>query len=208
MSTPSWLKEKDPGQKNIFDLDSGRRERDDALELVSRKEFMEGVERVVDSLVGKRMTGEDIREVCTTRDVVPHHPNAWGAAINSMVIKGKMVRTKEFRQMKATKSHARRTPVYLVTREVAPKESLSDKLMDIGVEDALLMDGYDDCVVGVLERFGMEPIILYDKEKVIEKIMKESPGGSYQEALEYYEFNQLGGWHGDKTPGFLVRLFE
>ena len=27
----------------------------------------------------------------------------------------------------------------------------------------LFMDGYDDCVVGVVERFGMEPIICYDR---------------------------------------------
>ena len=86
--------------------------------------------------------------------------------------------------------------------------TLSDKLLDIGVEDALVMDGYDDCVAGILERFGMATVVLYDKEKVIEKIMKESPGCSYQEALEHYEFNQLGGWHGDKTPGFLVKLHE
>ena len=83
---------------------------------------------------------------------------------------------------------------------------LSDQLMDIGVENVLLMDGYDDCVIGILERFGTEPVVLYDKEKVIKKIMDESPGGSYEEAVEHYEFNQLGGWHGDKTPGFLVRL--
>lgn len=84
--------------------------------------------------------------------------------------------------------------------------SLEDKLLDIGVEDALVMDGYDDCVLGVLERFGMEPIVLYDKAKVIDKIVSLSPGGSREEAVEYYEFNQLGGWHGDKTPGFVVKL--
>ncbi len=83
---------------------------------------------------------------------------------------------------------------------------LSDRLLDIGIENVLVMDGYDDCVIGVLERFGMDPVVMYDKEKVINKIMDESPGGSYEEAVEYYEFNQLGGWHGDKTPGFLVRL--
>ena len=83
---------------------------------------------------------------------------------------------------------------------------LSDRLLDIGIENVLVMDGYDDCVIGVLERFGMDPVVMYDKEKVINKIMDESPGGSYEEAVEYYEFNQLGGWHGDKTPGFLVKL--
>jgi hypothetical protein len=85
-------------------------------------------------------------------------------------------------------------------------ETLADKLREIGVENAMVMDGYDDCVIGVLERYGMEPIVLYDKEKVIQRIMDLSPGGTYEEAVEYYSYNQLGGWHGEKTPGFLVRL--
>ena len=85
-------------------------------------------------------------------------------------------------------------------------ETLADKLREIGVEDALVMDGYDDCVIGVLERYGMEPIVLYDKEKVIQRIMDLAPGGTYEDAVEYYEFKQLGGWHGEKTPGFLVKL--
>ena len=87
-------------------------------------------------------------------------------------------------------------------------ETLADKLREIGVENALVMDGYDDCVIGVLERYGMEPIVLYDKEKVINRIMDLSPGGTYDDAIEYYEFKQLGDWHGERTPGFLVRLCE
>jgi hypothetical protein len=75
----------------------------------------------------------------------------------------------------------------------------------MGVESTLTMDGYDDCAVGVLERYGMEPIVIYDKERVIEKLMDEGCD-SYEGALEFYEFNQLGGWHGDGTPGFLVKL--
>ena len=86
-------------------------------------------------------------------------------------------------------------------------ETLSNRLLDIGVEDALVMDGYNDCVIGILERYGMENIILYDKEKVIQKLIDDGCD-SYEGAVEYYEFNQLGGWHGDKTPGFLVRLPE
>ena len=83
--------------------------------------------------------------------------------------------------------------------------TLAERLLALGVEDALVMDGYDDCVVGILERFGMEPIVLYDKEKVIQQLMDEGCD-SYEEALEFHEFNQLGGWHGDKTPGFVTPL--
>tara|TARA_R100000306_G_C4324330_1_gene116845 strand:+ start:219 stop:530 length:312 start_codon:yes stop_codon:yes gene_type:complete len=82
---------------------------------------------------------------------------------------------------------------------------LAEQLLDLGVESALTMDGYDDCVIGILERFGMESIVIYDKEKVIEKLIANGCD-SYEGALEFYEYNQLGGWHGDMTPGFLVKL--
>ena len=69
------------------------------------------------------------------------------------------------------------------------------------------MDGFNDCVVGILERCGMESIVIYDREKVVAKLI-DNEGWSYDEALEFYEFNQLGGWHGTKTPGFIVWLPE
>ena len=84
-------------------------------------------------------------------------------------------------------------------------DTLADRLLELGVEDALVMDGYDDCAVAVLERFGTERIILYDKDMVIAKLMDEGLD-SYEEAIEFYEFNQLGAWVGDQTPGFLIKL--
>ena len=83
--------------------------------------------------------------------------------------------------------------------------TLAEQLLDLGVESALTMDGYDDCVIGILERFGMESIVIYDKEKVINQLMDEGIP-TYEEALEFYEYNQLGAWLGDTTPGFLIRL--
>jgi len=56
--------------------------------------------------------------------------------------------------------------------------------------DAKLMDGYDDCIIGICNRFGMESIVLYDQEKVIEKLMQD--GMTCEEALEFFEYNQLG----------------
>ena len=88
------------------------------------------------------------------------------------------------------------------------KASLSDRLLEIGVESVLTMDGYDDCVVGVLHRYGLKDnVMVYDREKVLEKIMCLSEC-SHSEAEEYYEHNQLGAWVGEGTPAFLVRLPE
>jgi hypothetical protein len=83
--------------------------------------------------------------------------------------------------------------------------TLAERLLAVGVEDALVMDGFDDCAIGILERYGMGSIVIYDKGKIIEQLMADQ-GYDYGEADEFYEYNQLGSWHGDKTPGFLVRL--
>jgi len=83
--------------------------------------------------------------------------------------------------------------------------TLAERLSEIGIDDAVIMDGYNDCVIGVLERYGMESIVLYDKAKVIDKLIEDGCD-DYEGANEFYEFNQLGAWVGDKTPGFLIKL--
>ena len=35
------------------------------------------------------------------------------------------------------------------------------------------MVGYDDCIIGICERFGQEPIVAYDRAKVIAKLMED-----------------------------------
>lgn len=70
-------------------------------------------------------------------------------------------------------------------------------------DNALLgMDGYDHCIVGVCERFGQEPILCYDKGKIILELMRDMTG---EEAEEFFEFNQIGAWVGDRTPAFLIK---
>jgi hypothetical protein len=67
--------------------------------------------------------------------------------------------------------------------------------------DLLVMDGYDDCIVGVVERYGQPPIVCYDKNKVLERL--EADGMDRDGAEEFFSFNQIGAWMGDATPCFL-----
>lgn len=67
--------------------------------------------------------------------------------------------------------------------------------------DLLVMDGYDDCIVGVVEGFGHRPIVCYDKERVLLRL--RSCGMEEDDALEFFYFNQIGAWIGDSTPCFL-----
>lgn len=71
---------------------------------------------------------------------------------------------------------------------------------------ALTMDGYDDCILGTVERFGLEPIYCYSLDKVIAKLQKD--GMTYEEAWEFYEFNMVGAWMGDGSPCFMVSSME
>jgi hypothetical protein len=80
------------------------------------------------------------------------------------------------------------------------REQLAEQYGD----DILLMDGYDDCVVGVVEQFGRPPIVCYDRELVIRKLMED--GMTQEEAEEFFEFNQIGAWAGDRTPCFMTSL--
>ena len=68
--------------------------------------------------------------------------------------------------------------------------------------DLLIMDGFDDCIVGIGTRFGSEEFVIYDYAKVIAQL--ESWGMTYDEAVEYHEFNQLGAYVGDHTPAFMI----
>lgn len=68
--------------------------------------------------------------------------------------------------------------------------------------ELVFMNGYDDCIVGVVERYGMEPVVCYDKNKIIKKLMND--GTSHEDAEEWFYFNQIGTWWGETTPCFLT----
>jgi biotin synthase-related radical SAM superfamily protein len=67
--------------------------------------------------------------------------------------------------------------------------------------EIVLMDGYDDCFVGLVERAGQEPVACYSHALVIEKLIRD--GLSRAEAIEFHEFNQAGAYVGPRTPCFL-----
>jgi hypothetical protein len=76
-------------------------------------------------------------------------------------------------------------------------------------EEALLADGFEDAIVGISERIGREPIVVYDKDKCIEILAAQMTSDDedddpYTMAVEYFEFNVIGAWMGDGTPEFIT----
>lgn len=71
-------------------------------------------------------------------------------------------------------------------------------------EGALTADGFDDAIIGVAERCTQPPLVVYDADKCIE-ILKQRLGVATDDAVEYFTFNVLGAWVGERTPLFLWR---
>jgi hypothetical protein len=74
-------------------------------------------------------------------------------------------------------------------------------LLDEIAEGAILLDGFDDCIIGISEQFGEDVRVIYSKEKILDKLSEEM---TIEDAVEYYEYNILGGYFGEQNPIFLV----
>lgn len=73
----------------------------------------------------------------------------------------------------------------------------------VDMEETMLQaDGFDEAILGTAKRCGQTDIIAYDVAKIIDILMTRD-GMDYDEAIEYFEFNILGGWHGEGTPCFV-----
>lgn len=86
-----------------------------------------------------------------------------------------------------------------------PEQSIREKLADAYGEDMLFMDGYDDCIAGVVSRCGNPTIVCYDFDMVIKKLMAEDDM-TEEDAMEWYSYNMLGSGMGDMTPCFIELL--
>jgi len=67
----------------------------------------------------------------------------------------------------------------------------------------IILDGYDEAIIGYAERFGMEPSICYDRDIVIRTIMRDM-GIPREAAEEHFLFNIIGAHFGDANPVFLT----
>ena len=69
-------------------------------------------------------------------------------------------------------------------------------------EVALMADGFDEAILGISQRVGMEDVVAYDRDKCISVLM-DRDGMSQEDAVEYFEFNVAGAYMGENTPVFI-----
>ena len=65
-------------------------------------------------------------------------------------------------------------------------------------KEALFIDGHHNAIIGVGQRCGQLALAVYDNAVIRANLMAE--GMDETDAIEFFEFNILGGWHGEHTP--------
>lgn len=95
-------------------------------------------------------------------------------------------------------------------------------LEESGCETLLFADGYDDCIIGI--SYGSEPRVVYDQDKIIDKLAAQYADESdpnfdeedgfdpRSEAIQMFEYNIGGSYVGEQTPLFITvyseRIYE
>jgi|WetSurSiteA1Bulk_404760.scaffolds.fasta_scaffold488624_1 hypothetical protein len=83
-------------------------------------------------------------------------------------------------------------------------------------DEILVMDEYDDALLGICIRIGQQPIAIYDKTKILDILTEEmwadrefyeftEKWEARESAHEHFDYNVSGTWAGEGTPCFLVR---
>jgi hypothetical protein len=68
--------------------------------------------------------------------------------------------------------------------------------------ELLTADDLDRALVGVAEVKGRCPVVVYDKNRVIELLLED--GCTLEEALEHFDFNVADAYVGNYTPGYVT----
>jgi len=74
--------------------------------------------------------------------------------------------------------------------------------LDEYAEGSILLDGLETAIVGIVEEFGNGNRILYSKAKILD-ILQKRDDMTYEEAEEFYDYNIIGGYFGERNPVFL-----
>ena len=71
-------------------------------------------------------------------------------------------------------------------------------------DSLVFFDGLDSAIVGVAEVYTQGPVVCYDRQLCLEALM-DSGAMTWDEALEYFDFNVACAFVGPQTPAFLDR---
>jgi hypothetical protein len=91
--------------------------------------------------------------------------------------------------------------------ELDERVNIRDALAEEWNTDLLFLsdEEFDEAIIGVAERIGQSAVVAYDTTKLVEVLSRTM---SVDEAYEYFEFNILGAYVGERTPMFVTTAFK
>jgi hypothetical protein len=69
-------------------------------------------------------------------------------------------------------------------------------------EGMIVIDGFDDAILGFSSQCGENTVLAYDIEKMV-SIFSQREDVSYSESYEYIEYNCIGAYMGDGNPVYI-----
>jgi hypothetical protein len=84
------------------------------------------------------------------------------------------------------------------------REKISNYLNENG-ESVILMDGFDEALIGFSQRINEPLLAVYSWEKMIDLCIKRDKM-EYEEAVDYVQYNCISAWIGDETPVIVMPL--
>jgi len=78
------------------------------------------------------------------------------------------------------------------------RKQINEHLESMG-ENALLMDGFDEALIGFSQRINEPLLAVYSWEKMM-TVCIERDGMDDEVAEEYISYNCIGAWVGEQTP--------
>ncbi len=94
--------------------------------------------------------------------------------------------------------------------------SINETITEHNEEALVLPEQYNKAIIGMASRINFGPVVAYDVEKLIEILATEMEpdaddieqhdgleNAKYFMAREHYEYNIVGGYHGETMPVFI-----
>jgi hypothetical protein len=70
-------------------------------------------------------------------------------------------------------------------------------------KETALWEGLDSAIIGIAERCGQDPVVVYDYDRVLTHLKKQM---SIEDAEEWIRYNIVGAWIGPLTPLMMTRI--
>ena len=66
-------------------------------------------------------------------------------------------------------------------------------------------DGFDEALIGFSQRMNEPMLAVYSYEKMV-RVLMDNDDLSYDDAVEYVDFNVVGAWVGEQTPVIVMPI--